>query len=93
MTASNERAALIREMFSRIARRYDMMNRLMTGGQDEAWRRLAASALRLPQGGCCLDLATGTGELALAVRRTYPSAQVVGVDFAFKMLKIGRQTR
>jgi demethylmenaquinone methyltransferase / 2-methoxy-6-polyprenyl-1,4-benzoquinol methylase len=78
-------------MFSRIARRYDLMNRLMTGGQDEAWRRLAVSELRLPQGGCCLDLATGTGDLALAVRRAYPSARVVGVDFAFNMLEIGRQ--
>ena len=47
--------------------------------------------LRLPQGGCCLDLATGTGDLALAVRRAYPSARVVGVDFAFNMLDIGRQ--
>jgi len=91
MTPSSARSARIQQMFSRIARRYDLMNRLMTGGQDEAWRRLAVSELRLPQGGCCLDLATGTGDLALAVRFAYPSAQVVGVDFAFNMLDIGRQ--
>ena len=91
MTPSIAHSARIQQMFSRIARRYDLMNRLMTGGRDAAWRRLAAATLRLPQGGCCLDLGTGTGDLALAVRRAYPSAQVVGVDFSFSMLAIGRQ--
>ena len=91
MTGSSARSARIQQMFSRIARRYDLMNRLMTGGRDAAWRRLAVSELRLPQGGCCLDLATGTGDLALAVRVAYPSARVVGVDFAFSMLDIGQQ--
>jgi demethylmenaquinone methyltransferase/2-methoxy-6-polyprenyl-1,4-benzoquinol methylase len=78
-------------MFSRIARRYDLMNRLMTGGQDETWRRQAASALRLQPDAWCLDLATGTADLALAVRRAYPSARVVGLDFAFSMLGVARQ--
>lgn len=91
MSFDPERSARIQQMFSRIARRYDRMNRLMTGGQDETWRRLAASALKLPEGGCCLDLATGTGDLALAVRRAYPSARVIGMDFAFSMLHMGQQ--
>ena len=90
MTSAGERSARIQQMFSRIARRYDAMNRLMTGGQDEAWRKLAAAALRLPPGGLCLDLATGTGDLALAVRRAWPDARVVGVDFAYSMLQTGQ---
>ncbi|MDP9363711.1 MAG: class I SAM-dependent methyltransferase, partial [Chloroflexota bacterium] len=57
-------------MFGRIARRYDLMNRLMTGGRDVAWRRLAVRhALngRDPAAVAVLDVATGTGDLALAL--------------------------
>jgi demethylmenaquinone methyltransferase/2-methoxy-6-polyprenyl-1,4-benzoquinol methylase len=78
-------------MFSRIARRYDLMNRLMTLGRDQAWRRLAATELLLPPGGLCLDLATGTGDLALAVREAYPDARVVGVDFSLAMMRVAQR--
>jgi demethylmenaquinone methyltransferase/2-methoxy-6-polyprenyl-1,4-benzoquinol methylase len=87
---SGERAARIQEMFSRIARRYDLMNRLMTMGRDQAWRRLAARELRLPADGWCLDLATGTGDLALAVRQCYPTVRLAAFDFAYPMLQLGR---
>ena len=86
-----EKSARIQQMFSRIARRYDLMNRLMTMGRDQAWRKTAARELRLPMNGLCLDLATGTGDLALAVRTLYPTAQVVGIDFAFAMMQLGKQ--
>ena len=86
-----DKSAPIRQMFSRIARRYDLMNWLMTLGRDQAWRRLAARELRLPPGGLCLDLATGTGDLALAVREACPGAQVVGVDFSLAMLQVAQR--
>lgn len=77
-----------RQMFSRIARRYDLLNRVMTFGRDRAWRQ-AAAALAAPKG-CrlALDMATGTGELAflLAAR----AEQVVAVDICPQMLSIAR---
>ncbi len=88
---TSDRSVRIQQMFSRIARRYDLMNRLMTMGRDQSWRRAAARELRLPKRGCCLDLATGTGDLALAVRGLYPNAHVIGIDFSFSMLQVGQQ--
>ena len=74
-------------MFTRIARRYDLMNGLMTGGRHHAWRRITAEALGAAPRGPVLDLATGTGDLALAVARLRPADTVVGADFAEAMLR------
>ena len=93
----------VRQMFGRIVRRYDTMNRLMTGGRDVAWRRLAvarALADRDPAAASVLDVATGTGDLALAVAAG-GAATVVGIDFAAPMIRAaaakgrdgGRSTR
>jgi demethylmenaquinone methyltransferase/2-methoxy-6-polyprenyl-1,4-benzoquinol methylase len=76
-------------MFGRIVRRYDLMNRLMTGGRDVAWRRLAvrrAVSGREPASLAVLDVATGTGDLALALAEA-GVGRVVGVDFAAPMLR------
>jgi demethylmenaquinone methyltransferase/2-methoxy-6-polyprenyl-1,4-benzoquinol methylase len=78
-------------MFTRIARRYDVMNALMTAGRHHAWRRLAARAVVAAPRGAVLDLATGTADLALAVRRLDPSRHVVGADFSEGMLAHGRR--
>ena len=83
-------AARIREMFTRIARRYDVMNSLMTGGRHHAWRRLAAAAVVGAPAGPILDLATGTADLALAVRAVRPGSMVVGADFSEAMLEQAR---
>jgi demethylmenaquinone methyltransferase/2-methoxy-6-polyprenyl-1,4-benzoquinol methylase len=83
---SAEPGADVREMFTRIARRYDVMNSLMTGGRHHAWRRLAAGAVVGAPPGPVLDLATGTGDLALAVRAVRPTSMVVGADFSEGML-------
>jgi len=87
---SFDKALYVRTMFGRISRRYDMMNRLMTFGQDQSWRRFAAQQARAPAHGRVLDLATGTGDLALAVLEMQPSATVVGVDFALPMMQVGQ---
>ena len=77
-------------MFSRIARRYDLMNSVMTGGRHHAWRRLTAAAVATAPEGPVLDLATGTGDLALAIRDASPQRTVVGADFAEAMLHAAR---
>lgn len=83
------RSAAVREMFTRIARRYDLMNTVMTGGRHHAWRRLTARAVCAAPGGPVLDLATGTADLALAIRRLDPRRAVIGADFAETMLAEG----
>jgi len=78
----------VRAMFDRIVPHYDLMNRLMTGGRDIAWRRLAvreALCGRNPAEIRILDVATGTGDLALALRSA-GVADVVGLDFSAAML-------
>ena len=90
---------VVREMFGRIVRRYDLMNRLMTGGRDVAWRR---RVVRLALRGCdpatarVLDVATGTGDLALALAAG-GAGFVVGADFAAPMIRAaaakGRKAR
>ena len=78
----------VRNMFDRIVPRYDLMNRLMTGGRDVAWRRLAArEALRGRARASChvIDVATGTGDLAIALRDA-GAGTVVGLDVSTPML-------
>ena len=86
----NDKATRVQAMFARIAPRYDLMNALMTGGRDRAWRRAAARLAAPPAGSLALDLATGTGDLALALLRETKVRGVVGVDFVEGMLRLGR---
>lgn len=81
----------VRQMFGRIARVYDLMNRLMTAGLDRRWRAFAARRLALGDGASALDVGTGTGDLAIAAAQMYPGAQIVGVDFTPQMLERGRE--
>ena len=77
-------------MFDGIARRYDLLNRINSFGLDRFWRRRAVEALHLRPGSRVLDLATGTGDVALEVLRQEPQATVVGIDPSEKMLELGR---
>ncbi|MCC6178288.1 MAG: ubiquinone/menaquinone biosynthesis methyltransferase [Chloroflexi bacterium] len=79
--------ATIAAMFGRIARRYDLMNTVMTGGQDAAWRRAAVRAARPQSGGQALDVGTGTAKLATALARAMGRGRVIGVDLAEPMLR------
>lgn len=76
----------VRAMFGRIAGRYDLMNRVMTGGLDGRWRRETVHAARVPAGGRVLDVGTGTGDLALEIARLHPDASVVGLDYTGPMI-------
>ncbi|MBI1728874.1 MAG: ubiquinone/menaquinone biosynthesis methyltransferase [Candidatus Rokubacteria bacterium] len=80
-------------MFSRIAGRYDLMNGLMTFGMHNSWRRAAARETIPSPGGPGLDLATGTGDLALELGRVHPYRTIVGADFAHGMLTIAEEKR
>ena len=78
-------------MFDAIARRYDLLNRIMSLGLDQRWRRKTARALDLGPGARVLDLATGTADLALVIARQHRDAEVVGIDPSAKMLDVGRR--
>ncbi len=86
-----ERASYVREMFGRIAPRYDLMNRLMTFGQDRRWRRYVLDVAALPARGALLDVATGTGDLALDTLKRDSAARAVGADFSAPMMLVGRE--
>ena len=77
-----------RDMFNAIARRYDLLNHLLSGGVDVYWRRRALQAAQDKRPQRVLDLATGTGDFALAADRLGPQ-QVVGIDMAIEMLRLG----
>jgi demethylmenaquinone methyltransferase / 2-methoxy-6-polyprenyl-1,4-benzoquinol methylase len=87
---AGDKGAFVREMFARIAPRYDLANRIMTAGMDERWRRHAIALLRPPRGGAVLDLCCGTGDLVFHLLRTDPSLDVVGIDFCAPMLEGAR---
>ncbi len=88
----NERAKYVQGMFTRIAKRYDLMNRLMTGGQDIRWRKRVIELARLDNNASFLDLGTGTGDLAREALSAFPKATVVGADFTLEMMRVGQRT-
>jgi demethylmenaquinone methyltransferase/2-methoxy-6-polyprenyl-1,4-benzoquinol methylase len=77
-------------MFARIAGRYDLMNRLMTAGQDIAWRREVIRRTALPPNGRLLDLGAGTGDLASEALRRFPGCRPVAADLTLEMMQAGK---
>ena len=89
MTEKGER---IRSMFDEIAPRYDFLNRVLSLGIDRSWRRFAVRQLAVQAGGEVLDIATGTGDVALEIaRQTTQDVTIVGADVSREMVEIGRQ--
>jgi demethylmenaquinone methyltransferase/2-methoxy-6-polyprenyl-1,4-benzoquinol methylase len=83
--------AQVRAMFDRIAGVYDRMNTVMTAGLHRNWRRRAAELAKVSPGDRVLDVATGTGDLALELAaRVAPGGEVVGIDFSQRMLELAR---
>jgi demethylmenaquinone methyltransferase/2-methoxy-6-polyprenyl-1,4-benzoquinol methylase len=81
----------VQAMFDRIARIYDLMNSVMTAGLDQRWRERAADLAYVVPGGRALDVACGTGDLAIELsRRVAPTGEVVGTDFSEAMLDRAR---
>ena len=91
-SSSTEKRRYVNQMFGRIAHRYDLMNRIMTAGQDRRWRKLLIQQANLPPAGKLLDIATGTGDIAFEAVRQHPNlSQVVGADFTLPMMYVGQQ--
>ena len=78
-------------MFNRIAPRYDLMNRLMTGGMDVRLRKIVIQHANLPRHGSLLDLGAGTGDLAQEAIRQYPKSHVIAADFTLGMMQAGQK--
>jgi demethylmenaquinone methyltransferase/2-methoxy-6-polyprenyl-1,4-benzoquinol methylase len=83
----------VASLFGRIAGRYDLMNTLMTAGQDHAWRQAVAAEVFKPSGSIrrpmsILDVGTGTGKLARTLLNAGSGARVAGVDFTYEMLRL-----
>ena len=81
----------VRQMFDSIAHAYDFMNRAMTMGIDKWWRRVAVKMLAKSSPKTILDIATGTGDLALLLHRKLHPEKIVGLDLSEGMLKIARE--
>jgi len=81
----------IRQMFAEIAGQYDLINRLMTFGQDRVWRQCVIQAAGMPENGIVLDVGTGTGGIALDLLEEDNTLKVIGADFTVDMMRIGRQ--
>ena len=85
-----ERVLYVRTMFTRIARRYDLLNRLMTFGQDVRWRREAIRHLEIKPHSVVIDLGSGTGDIALEIIRKHPEVLVAAIDFTPEMIYVGK---
>jgi demethylmenaquinone methyltransferase/2-methoxy-6-polyprenyl-1,4-benzoquinol methylase len=84
-----DKPRFVARMFGRIAGRYDLMNTLMTAGQDRVWRERVAE--RVGAARDVLDLGTGTAKLAMTLAQRLPRARIIGVDFAEPMLRAAKE--
>ena len=86
-----EKSQYVQDIFTRIAGRYDLMNRLMTGGQDIRWRNEVIKRAGLHPQARLLDLGAGTGDLARTALAQQPTARITAADFTFEMMRTGRK--
>jgi demethylmenaquinone methyltransferase / 2-methoxy-6-polyprenyl-1,4-benzoquinol methylase len=85
-----EKRTYVRRMFTAIAPRYDLMNRLMTLGRDRVWRRTVVRLCALPPSGRLLDVASGTGDIAYETLRQYTGSRPIGLDLTREMMVYGQ---
>lgn len=84
------KAEQVEKMFDNIAGQYDPMNRLMSLGNDRTWRKKAIEALKSISPKSILDVATGTGDFAIAAHKTLHPEEMIGIDISEGMLEVGR---
>ncbi|WDP92174.1 MAG: bifunctional demethylmenaquinone methyltransferase/2-methoxy-6-polyprenyl-1,4-benzoquinol methylase UbiE [Desulfobacter sp.] len=88
----NEELDFVKEMFDKIAPKYDFLNRLLSMRQDVMWRREMARAAKLEKGARALDVACGTCDVGLEIsRQLKDKAGIIGLDFSLGMLELGRE--
>src|SRR5690348_6685572 len=85
------KTAYVRKMFGSIAGRYDLANHVLSCGSDFYWRARAANVVASWRPRKIADVATGTGDFALALQKRLPDAEITGVDFLPEMLELARQ--
>ncbi len=90
LPSPENQGSFVRALFSSISGRYDLANHLLSGGLDFFWRWRAVRLVRAWKPGRILDLATGSGDLALALRAACPAALIVGADFCHPMLRVAQ---
>lgn len=81
----------VREMFDHIAPKYDFMNRAMTFGIDKSWRKKAIKEIIRSEAEDILDIACGTGDMAIMMAKSMPGVNITGIDLSPKMLEEGRR--
>lgn len=91
MEISKEHPDSVRGLFASIAGRYQTVNHLLSGGLDWYWRAVAVRLMRPWRPNLVLDVATGSGDLASAIGRSFPGCRVVGADFCRPMLDVARR--
>ena len=92
MSKPAKNPAKIQTMFSSIAPRYDLLNRLLSLGRDRYWRQFAVSRLPKKQASQFLDVATGTGDVAVEIIKQHgPDTRITGIDFSEGMLELGKK--
>ena len=89
---SNERKGKqIAKMFNAIASRYDLMNRLISLGQDNSWREKAIAIIKENNASVILDIATGTGDMAINIHKAIKNCNIVGCDISTGMLNVAEK--
>ncbi len=91
MEIHKENPEMVRGLFSDIAGRYQVVNHILSGGLDFYWRAIAVRLIRPWNPSMVLDVATGSGDLAMAISKACPQARVVGADFCAPMLEVARR--
>ena len=86
----NSKKTRVREMFDSIAPRYDLLNHLLSFGVDRRWRRRMVGVVAAGTPAAILDVAAGTGDVAVALARRLPAARITGIDLSGEMLAVGR---
>lgn len=82
---------LVKGIFSKIANQYDFLNHVLSFGQDIFWRKRTVRLMKFFKTNRCLDVATGTGDIAINVAKEYPAVQVTGIDFSEAMIDIAKE--